>query len=92
MPTELKENAEKTLRMVGWQIAAGVLFLVFGIDIAISDAVIHALQPFERAKEGLEALTAGGLSANILFVVGSLNLGVASSRFAKVLRHIDEKK
>ena len=94
---EPKEEVESILRLIGWQVAAGVLFLAFGLEFAISNAIFHALQPFETGKNALAILgmqNAGlqGFSATALIIVGSLNLGVAAYRFARVLKYIDDRR
>lgn len=94
---EPREDAEKILLMIGWQVAAGVLFIAFGLEFSFSEVVMHALRPFEHGKGalanlGFEGLGLNGLCSTIFILVGSLNLGVASYRFARVLKQLDEKK
>jgi hypothetical protein len=94
---EPKEDAAQILLMIGWQVAAGVLFVAFGLEFAFSNIVLHALRPFEHGRNalaslGFEGVGLNGLCSTIFILVGSLNLGVASYRFARVLRQIDEKK
>ena len=93
---EPKEDVEKTLRLIGWQVAAGILFTAFGLELAFSNIIFHALQPLEHGRNllnavGMEALGLQGLSATVMIVVGSMNFGVAAFRFAKVLQVISDK-
>ena len=93
---EAKEDVETTLRLIGWQVAAGILFVAFGLELAFSNIIMHALQPLEHGKTllasmGLESLGMQGFSATVLIIVGSLNFGVAAFRFAKVLQFISDK-
>lgn len=93
----IEVTVENLVRMVGWQVAAGILFLACGLELAFSNIIHHALQPFEHGRNafaalGLEAAGLQGLAATGLIIVGSLNLGFAAWRFGKALLLIDRKK